>query len=453
MPGSHETRRTAGSTLKTTTWGALISLSAAILVAGLLGYSPRTHSGDLGRPTAQLAEQSLPPATHSAVPAQGDTTLGETIRPARILPRKSSPTESGVARASLSTATVPANAIHSNHSNLGNPSATATGNEAGSAGANPNDDRSAMVAKIAPDLKGADPEAQVEVIVQYNTAAGASDIASEGATAKADLPLVHAQLVTVKGGSLTNLASHSSVAYISPNRPVRGSLDHVVTAVNADLAYASGWNGTGVGIAVIDSGVGSVHDLDADNSESSRVVYNQSFVPGDTSTGDGFGHGTHIAGIIAGNGYGSTSSNYRGVYRGIAPEANIINLRALDSTGAGTDSSVIAAIQQAIALQNTYNIQVINLSLSRGVYESHTLDPLCQAVESAWQAGIVVVVAAGNMGQYNGAGTNGYATIGAPGNDPYVITVGATNTHGASGPDHDQLQLKGSDVVRSRCQA
>src|SRR6516162_3088884 len=73
----------------------------------------------------------------------------------------------------------------------------------------------------------------------------------------------------------------------------------------------------------------------------------------------------------------------------------------------------------------------MNLSLARGVYESYTLDPLCQAVESAWQAGIIVVVSAGNMGEYNGAGTDGYATIGAPGNDPYVITVGATNTHGS----------------------
>jgi len=91
---------------------------------------------------------------------------------------------------------------------------------------------------------------------------------------------------------------------------------------------------------------------------------------------------------------------------------------------------VISAIQAAIRIKNTYNIRVINLSLARGVYESYTLDPLCQAVESAWRAGIVVVAAAGNMGQYNGAGTNGYATIGAPGNDPYVITVGATNTHG-----------------------
>src|SRR5262249_32853276 len=173
-------------------------------------------------------------------------------------------------------------------------------------------------------------------------------------------------------------------------------------------------------------------DLNSDgNYQPSRIVYSQSFISGDTSTGDPYGHGTHVSGIIAGNAYDSQYNyNYPGVYRGIAPEAKIINLRVLDSNGSGTDSSVISAIQTAINLKSTYNIRVMNLSLARGVYESYTLDPLCQAVESAWRAGIVVVVAAGNMGEYNGAGTNGYATIGAPGNDPYVITVGATNTHG-----------------------
>ena len=79
---------------------------------------------------------------------------------------------------------------------------------------------------------------------------------------------------------------------------------------------------------------------------------------------------------------------------------------------------MIAAIQQAIALESTYNIRVLNLSLGRPVYESYTLDPLCQAVEAAWNAGIVVVVAAGNAGRDTSLGTQGYATIDAPGNDP-----------------------------------
>jgi serine protease AprX len=105
--------------------------------------------------------------------------------------------------------------------------------------------------------------------------------------------------------------------------------------------------------------------------------------------------------------------------------------------GQGTDASVIAAIYQAIAVKNTYNIRVMNLSLGRPVFESYKVDPLCQAVEAAWKAGIVVVVAAGNDGR--DPYTNGYATITAPGNDPYVITVGAMNTKAT--PD------RGDDVM------
>ena len=115
------------------------------------------------------------------------------------------------------------------------------------------------------------------------------------------------------------------------------------------------------------------------------------------------------------------------------------NLRVLDENGNGTDSMVIAAIEQAIALKDTYNIRVINLSLGRPVYESYTQDPLCQAVEQAWKASIVVVVAAGNDGPDNSFGTQGYGTITAPGNDPYVITVGAMKTEGTDARTDDLI--------------
>jgi serine protease AprX len=111
---------------------------------------------------------------------------------------------------------------------------------------------------------------------------------------------------------------------------------------------------------------------------------------------------------------------------------------------------VISAIQRAIQLKNTYNIRIINLSLGRRVQESYTQDPLCQAVEQAWRAGIVVVVAAGNFGRDNSMNTNGYATITAPGNDPYVITVGAMSTHGTSSLGDDTMasySSKGPTVV------
>ncbi|MBV9479519.1 MAG: S8 family serine peptidase [Acidobacteria bacterium] len=153
-----------------------------------------------------------------------------------------------------------------------------------------------------------------------------------------------------------------------------------------------------------------------------------------SGTGDGYGHGTHVAGIIAGNGWNSSGWMF-----GVSPDANLINLKVLNSNGFGQDSYVISAIEQAIALKSTYNIRVINLSLGRPVYESYTLDPLCQAVEEAWQSGIVVVVAAGNLGRINVYGTQGYGTITAPGNDPYVITVGATNTRGTEAKSDDTI--------------
>src|ERR1017187_3635505 len=163
----------------------------------------------------------------------------------------------------------------------------------------------------------------------------------------------------------------------------------------------------------------------------SRVVYNQNF----TSlyfwdAFDRYGHGSHVAGIVGGNGSKSTGSQYFYTFNGIAPNVNLINLRVLDQNGAGTDSQVISAIQTAIALKSKYKIRVINLSLGRPVFESYTLDPLCQAVEQAWKAGIVVVVSAGNDGRNNTYATNGYGTITAPANDPYVITVGAMKSMG-----------------------
>jgi|SRR5215469_3920656 len=167
-------------------------------------------------------------------------------------------------------------------------------------------------------------------------------------------------------------------------------------------------------------------------------------------TNDQFGHGTHVAGIIAGTGMKSSGSGYIYTFKGIAEGVTLINLRVLDQNAAGTDSQVIAAIDTAIQLKSKYNIRIINLSLGRPVYESYTLDPLCQAVEQAWKAGIVVVVAAGNDGRNNSAGTRGYGTIEAPGNDPYVITVGAMNTMGTPTRSDDAIasySSKGANAV------
>jgi serine protease AprX len=278
----------------------------------------------------------------------------------------------------------------------------------------------------------------VTVIVQYRQMPNSSSLRTMqlgGAAIKSKLHTIRAVTMRVPVSMLAKLAKDPNVAYITPDRPVSmtwGNEDYS-TAVEADVAAAQfAFDGTGVGVAVIDSGVADHGDLH-DASGASRVVYSQSFVAGDNTTADQFGHGTHVAGLIGGTGSNSgTGNGYQAKYAGVASNVNIINLRVLDQNGSGTDSQVVAAIQQAIALKSTYNIRVINMSLGRPVFESYTLDPVCQAVESAWQAGIVVVVAAGNRGRDNSMGTHGFATIGAPGNDPAVITVGATRTMGTA---------------------
>ena len=291
--------------------------------------------------------------------------------------------------------------------------------------------------KISKDLASLPPKAPVSVLVQYSSAPTSSDInaaKSLGATNGKALGLVKGYKWTMSPAAVQGLITKDpNIKYVSPDRPVQGAMNFAIPAVGADIAHSLGYDGTGIGVAVIDSGVNGVWDLtQAGNNKTSRIIYNQNFDPSASTTSDLYGHGTHVAAIIAGNGGSSTCGNCDVTFRGIAPNANLINLRVLDQNGSATDSTVIAGINQAIALKNLYNIRVINLSLGRGIFESYTLDPLCQAAEQAWKAGIVVVVAAGNYGRDNSNGNNGYGTITVPGNDPYVITVGAMKTMGTA---------------------
>ncbi|MGC2696408.1 MAG: S8 family peptidase [Candidatus Angelobacter sp.] len=289
--------------------------------------------------------------------------------------------------------------------------------------------------KLAADLSNfpVNADGTVSVIIQFNQTPQARHfqmLADRGGRRKFSLERINAAAYRIPVKLLKFLENHPDVAYVSPDRPNKVASDDDIPAVMGDVArqqYAL--DGTGVGVAIIDSGVFNHDDLQKASGSGSRIVYSESFIPGDPSTNDAYGHGTHVAGIVAGNGRDS-KNGYSVQYTGVATNANIINLRVLDANGSGTDSQVIAAIQRAIQLKDTYNIRVINLSLGRGIYESYTLDPVCQAVEAAWQSGIVVVVAAGNSGRDNSYGTQGYATIQAPGNDPNVITVGATKTNG-----------------------
>jgi subtilisin family serine protease len=198
-----------------------------------------------------------------------------------------------------------------------------------------------------------------------------------------------------------------------------------------------GYNGAGVGIAVIDSGISQFHDdltagylANGNPSPTSypyadqRVSMFVDFVNGRTQPYDDNGHGTHVSGIIAGNGRDSS-----GQKEGIAPAASLVSLKVLDADGRGTISKIIAALDWVSKNAATYNIKIVNLSIGAGIHESYWTDPLTLAAKHVVDQGIVVVAAAGNLGK-DALGNPQWGAITAPGNAPWVLTVGASSTNG-----------------------
>src|SRR3954470_10710011 len=235
-------------------------------------------------------------------------------------------------------------------------------------------------AKLSKDLDRIKASDQVNVIVQFKktpTAAHHKAVLKRGGKLRREMKRIRSAAYSIPAAALADLQANPDVSYVSLDRPVHGSglspnplagpgVDYHTDAVNAAAAWAQGLDGSGIGVAVIDSGIAHVSDLNA-----TGVVYSQDFV-GDGAVGsDLYGHGTHVAGIIAGNGSGSRGSTYSYTFQGIAPGVNLVDLRALDKDGAGSDSQVIAAIETAIQLKDAYNIRLISLSVGRGVFESY----------------------------------------------------------------------------------
>jgi serine protease AprX len=239
---------------------------------------------------------------------------------------------------------------------------------------------------------------------------------------------------------LKQLAADPAVFDIHYDRPTAGA-DYRTDATIGSRAveHVLGLTGAGVGIAVIDSGVTSWHD-DLTNTTMTMFPYGNQrvaafvdFVNGQAQPYDDNGHGTHVAGIIAGNGYDSQGAN-----AGVAPEASLIVLKALDGNGQGSISQIIAALDWVVANKDAYNIRIVNLSVGAGVYESYWTDPLTLAAKRAVDAGVVVVSAAGNMG-HDGAGVTQYGGISSPANAPWVLTIGASSTMGTTDRGDDTM--------------
>ena len=245
-----------------------------------------------------------------------------------------------------------------------------------------------------------------------------------------DMLVVNLPLSTVDSLSRSGL-----INYVSPDRQTK-TTGHVEDATGAALMRsqpalngraAYNLDGTGIGIAVVDSGLHSSHNGFKNNANASRVVANVNFTNATlTDTTDGYGHGSHVAGLVSGN-----SNQGGGAYRGVATNANIISVKVLNNDGIGNTSWLLNGLNWILTNRTAYNIKVVNLSLGTTAVDTYTNDPIGIKVKQLAEAGIVVVAAAGNLGK-NSLGQKMYGQIHSPGNSPYAITVGATNSLGTA---------------------
>ncbi len=248
------------------------------------------------------------------------------------------------------------------------------------------------------------------------------------------------QLLTVSADAQTidMLAADATVLHVSTDAEVRPMSDPTEQprswrrrGARSREESISG-SGRGIAVAVIDSGLQPHPDLPA-----SRIRAFVDFIGGRTEPYDDFGHGTHVAGIIAGT--GAASAGVSEPYVGIAPSVDIVALKVLDGSGRGRASDVIAALEWVLANYQTYNIRVVNISLGHPVFEPASTDPLVQAAEALVRRGIVVVASAGNQGINPQTGRVGYGGIVSPADGPSLIAVGAVDDEGTAARSDDRV--------------
>lgn len=266
--------------------------------------------------------------------------------------------------------------------------------------------------------------------------AAAAVVRAHGKAGRA-LSIVGGASAILTGAELLALADDADVQYVSSDDVITLTFDPEAAAALAanpgilevgapDVWGQLGVTGKGVGVAILDSGIAPHPDL------AGRIVASVDFTNGRNGGGlvlpaDPGGHGTHVAGLVAGDGAASG-----GAYPGVAPGANLIDVRVISASGSTTVSTLIAGMQWVLAHRVAYNIRVVNLSAGGPVTVSYREDPLATAAEVLIFAGIAVVVSAGNHGPKE-------STITSPGSDPFVITVGAIDDSGTAATDDDAL--------------
>ncbi len=255
---------------------------------------------------------------------------------------------------------------------------------------------------------------EVPVIIQFKEGNRAllNEITRLSSSFKGDLPLINGMAGKISTEIIHELSTASEIDYISFDSGVYSLLDVALPSMDANFPHEKGYEGKGVGVAVLDTGVAAHNDL---IKPQNRIVAFKDLVNGRKEPYDDNGHGSHVAGIIAGNGYSSD-----GKYKGVAPNANIVGIKCLDKNGGGSSSDIISGLSYVMEIRDQFNIKIINLSLGTPANINPEKDPIVRAVEKCVDEGLIVVTAAGNSGP-------GPRTILSPGVSRRVITVGAVD--------------------------
>jgi serine protease AprX len=263
----------------------------------------------------------------------------------------------------------------------------------------------------------------IELIVECGNDSEAEERISRLGRVKYRLPMINSYVLEIEKSKLHLVNGVKGVKAVYDSKRITAQMNTARKSVNADAAQGRGLTGRGIAIGVLDTGVGHCRDL---TEPKDRILVFKDFINGKSKAYDDNGHGTHVTGIIAGNGLVSN-----GKYMGMAPEANIVSAKVLDEEGRGSTAEVLAGLQWLMDQKELYNIRIINLSV--GTPDNGSADPLVRAVEAAWDAGIIVVAAAGNNGPKS-------SSVTSPGISRKIITVGASD-------DNSSVTIWGDNCV------
>ena len=304
----------------------------------------------------------------------------------------------------------------------------------------------------------------VSVIVQARPGAlvaAARQVEQVGGQVGRQLQVINGFSARMPAGQVSRLEGSPAVSSVTENAPVAmqaaayapttdaGSLYTTTVQTGAQAYWKAGYTGKGVDVAVVDTGTAPVPGLAGTGKLINGPDLSFESQAPNLRYLDTYGHGTHMAGIIAGRADAAVAGKYPGDttnFLGMAPDARIVSVKVADAMGAADVSQIIAAIDWVVQNKTTngLNIRVLNLSFGTNTSHPYTIDPLCHAVEAAWRKGITVVAATGNAGFYKAPGGPGLTS---PARDPYVIAVGAADTMKTLSTADDQVASFSSSGV------